>query len=190
MVVIECCGGISNKDPRISESANEPPYITRNCFSKPKDQWSYTECNKHCCEEGSCIPTEDGGYCRYRDEYWVYDPYDQSRNRISRNKALSKGKYETNQIRDPYNMKDKYYQHRLYDNTRKRVIQDLTNEIMNRNIMKPEEIEININHPDTFLNNITDSQYIIALLLNIIFICILCIMTYKFVFHHSIIPEI
>lgn len=123
-----CCGGLSSDNPDVNES--NVPYPIRNCFSAPNSDWNKTECGKHCCgDRGSCVPTEDGGYCKYQDTYYKYDDSKQMYE-IPRSDTRSLKKYPSD-FADVKHVEDitidKYYKQRLYDNTRQKVIQDMFN---------------------------------------------------------------
>ena len=141
-----CCGGISSDDPNVKEGSG-PPYMFRNCFAAPSSEWSKTQCKNHCCNRdgggpsgnlGSCVPTEDGGYCKYRDTYWKYDG-DKEKYEIPRSDTRSLQTYPSDfgkvQHIDDITI-DKYYKRRMYDNTRAKVIRDMFNEQMNRRIKR------------------------------------------------------
>ena len=130
-----CCGGLSSDNPDVREST--VPYPIRNCFSAPNSEWNKTECGKHCCgDRGSCVPTEDGGYCKYQDTYYKYDDSKQLYE-IPRSDTRSLKKYPSD-FADVRNVEDitidKYYKQRLYDNTRQKVIQDMFNRYRERQI--------------------------------------------------------
>lgn len=131
-----CCGGLSSDNPDVNES--NVPYPIRNCFSAPNSDWNKTECGKHCCgDRGSCIPTEDGGYCKYQDTYYKYDDSKQLYE-IPRSDTRSLKKYPSD-FADVKHVEDitidKYYKQRLYDNTRQKVIQDMFNRDRERRIL-------------------------------------------------------
>jgi len=138
-----CCGGISSDDPNIKEGGGVP-YMTRNCFSVNNSEWSKPECQQHCCDKdddgniGSCIPTQDGGYCKFQDKYWRYDE-DKSQYEIPATDTRSLEPYPSS-FADVQHVEDltvdKYYKRRMYDNTRAKVIRDMFNESMNDRIMK------------------------------------------------------
>ena len=130
-----CCGGLASDNPDVRES--NVPYPIRNRFSAPNSEWNKTECNKHCCgDRGSCVPTEDGGYCKYQDTYYKYDDSKQLYE-IPRSDTRSLKKYPSD-FADVQNVEDitidKYYKQRLYDNTRQKVIQDMFNRERERQI--------------------------------------------------------
>jgi hypothetical protein len=131
-----CCGGLSSENPDVNEST--VPYPIRNCFSAPNSQWNKSECNNHCCGGGgSCVPTEDGGYCKYQDTYFKYDD-SKSKYEIPRSDTRSLKRYpsdfeEVHRVEDI--TIDKYYKRRLYDNTREKVIRDMFNRDKEREIM-------------------------------------------------------
>ena len=140
-----CCGGIASDDPNVKEGSG-PPYMFRNCFAAPSSEWSKTECKNHCCNKegggpsgnlGSCVPTEDGGYCKYRDTYWRYDDQ-KEKYEIPRSDTRYLQEYPTDyekiQHIDDLTI-DKYYKRRMYDNARAKVIRDMFNESMNKRIV-------------------------------------------------------
>jgi hypothetical protein len=141
-----CCGGISSDDPNVKEGSG-PPYMFRNCFAAPSSEWSKTQCKNHCCSKdgggpngdlGSCVPTEDGGYCKYRDTYWKYDEQ-KEKYEIPRSDTRSLQEYPSDygKVQHIDNLTiDKYYKKRLYDNTRAKVIQDMFNDSMNKRIQR------------------------------------------------------
>ena len=141
-----CCGGIASDDPNVKEGSG-PPYMFRNCFSGTSDKWSKTECNNYCCNRdgggpdgnlGSCVPTEDGGYCKYQDTYWKYDD-NKDKFEIPRSDTRYMQRYPSD-FREIQHIDDltidKYYKKRMYDNTRAKVIRDMFNEQMNRRIKR------------------------------------------------------
>jgi len=139
-----CCGGISSDDPNVKEGSG-PPYMFRNCFAAQSSEWSKTQCKDNCCSKdgggpngdlGSCVPTEDGGYCKYRDTYWKYDDQ-QEKYEIPRSDTRSLQEYPSDygNIHHIEDLTiDKYYKKRMYDNTRQKVIGDMFNESMNKRI--------------------------------------------------------
>ena len=142
-----CCGGIASDDPNVKEGSG-PPYMFRNCFAAPSSEWSKTQCKNHCCNKGgggqdgdlgSCVPTEDGGYCKYRDTYWKYDDQ-KEKYEIPRSDTRSLQEYPTDygkvQHIDDLTV-DKYYKKRMYDNTRAKVIRDMFNQRMDKRIQRP-----------------------------------------------------
>lgn len=132
-----CCGGIPSDNPDITES--RVPYMFRDCLSE--SEWSKTSCDNHCCdkgtpEKGTCIPTNEGGYCKYQDEYWRYNS-SKEKERLSQDDAerLTKYKRGISYIDNVEDLSfDKYYRKRLYDNTQKKVLLDLQNKRMEERI--------------------------------------------------------
>ena len=141
MTVQTCCGGISSDDQNMN--TGRMPYMIRNCYSDP--EWSLISCQENCCDKnrydggskGQCVATQDGGYCKYRDRYWRYDK-DGSQTLFPRSDTRSLQKYPSD-FRDVRDVEDltieKYYKRRLYDSTRQKIIGDLLNDDMNRQIL-------------------------------------------------------
>lgn len=58
-----CCGDLSSHLIDFNCSGNTVPEGIKRCFEETKDNYSCDNCDNICNNEGTCVPTLEGGYC-------------------------------------------------------------------------------------------------------------------------------